>query len=596
MPSLKFPFLLPAFLAVLPAWAGPAPGLAGREGFVPGEILLRLKASASPDGRIRALASAGKSSPLNLPDLFKVRLSGGEGVLAAVERMEKDPSVQYAQPNYRYYALGAACAGPTDQYYGTGGVTVHNGNVTIGWPFLHIQADKAWTQIQWPSCPPGSASITVAVLDSGISRNHPDLRGVPLDGYNAVAASGVFDSSCSYPATFDSAGVTASMDDFGHGTYVAGLIGALWNGGAPVAEGPSCDNGPSDGMAGTAPGVSLLAVKVLDCSGSGTTDSLVLGTGYAVSMGAKVLNFSLGSSASYGLDPAEKEALDGALAAGCVIVAAAGNESSPGHLAPVDFPAAYPPVIGVGAVDENDQVAAYSNGGTGLDLVAPGGSEDFFTGDAVRDSADKVFSSFLCPLSQAASQEGGFEPLPSDPNFGVAAGTSAATPFVSAAAALVWTLDPSLTSGQVAERIIDNTDSLNGGKGWDPKTGYGRLNLYRALVNGSPDVTDYVKTFNSPNPFHAGNGGSTNITLALSRPAPVELTITDSSGEVVLHKSYGVSDLNQNPSNPQFKSYYIPWDGKNGSGRDVVTGIYFYSVKVAGRTGHNKIALIRDFP
>ncbi len=206
-----------------------------------------------------------------------------------------------------------------------------------------------------------------------------------------------------------------------------------------------------------------------------------------------------------------------------------------------------------------------------------------------------VFSSFLCPLSLAASSEGGFSPA-SDANFGTAAGTSASTPFVSATAALIWSLYPNLTSTQVIQSIINNTDSLNGSSGWDSKTGYGRLNVYQALLNagnGGGQVTDYVKTFNSPNPFYTGSISSTDITLVLSQPAPVELIIYDSSGETVLRKDYAAADLNNNPSNPQYKSYYVSWDGKNGSGRPVVTGIYFYSVKVNGQMGRNKIALIQ---
>jgi hypothetical protein len=71
------------------------------------------------------------------------------------------------------------------------------------------------------------------------------------------------------------------------------------------------------------------------------------------------------------------------------------------------------------------------------------------------------------------------------------------------------------------------------------------------------------------------------------------LTIYDASGETVLNKDYAPSDLNDNPSTPQFKSYYVAWDGKNGAGQKVKTGVYFYSVKVGGSTGHNKIVVIQ---
>jgi hypothetical protein len=167
---------------------------------------------------------------------------------------------------------------------------------------------------------------------------------------------------------------------------------------------------------------------------------------------------------------------------------------------------------------------------------------------------------------------------------------------VSGAAALIRSIYPSLSHSQVERAILDNTDSLNGNQGWDARTGYGRLNVYRALLNAGTSTvpaTPYLTTFNSPNPFYTEADGTTNITLAVDQAVPVELTIYDAAGELVLRKSYGAADLNQNPSRPQFKSFYVPWDGKNGNGQTVVTGIYFYFVKVGGRTGHNKIAVIR---
>jgi subtilisin family serine protease len=345
-------------------------------------------------------------------------------------------------------------------------------------------------------------------------------------------------------------------------------------------------------MAGLAPGVTLMAVKVLDETGYGTSESIALGTDYAVSHGARVLNFSLGGSSQ---DSIEATAIEAALAAGCVVVAASGNESDlPNSLAPLDYPAAYPGVISVGATDENDNVAFYSNGGEGLDLVAPGGAA-IETGGALADSAWDIFSSTICPLSPAAIADGGFEPYSLDANFGVASGTSASAPFVSATAALLLCLYPNLTNVQVAKQIIDNTDSLNNNAGWDKKSGYGRLNVYKALSNpvGSGQAVTYTKTFNSPNPFYTDRQTSTNITLAITQPEAVQLTIYDTSGEVVLSKSYAASELNDNPSNPQFKSYYVGWDGRNGAGQKVKTGIYFYTVNVGGRIGRNKIAVIQ---
>jgi subtilisin family serine protease len=290
------------------------------------------------------------------------------------------------------------------------------------------------------------------------------------------------------------------------------------------------------------------------------------------------------------------------MAEGCVVVAAAGNESNlPGTLAPLDYPAGYPGVIAVGASDQNDKVAYFSNGGEGmggklLDLVAPGGSDapspyQLF----ITNAGSCIFGPFVCPLPKGSSSEGGFMVYSSvDSNYGLASGTSGATPFVSATAALLLSLHPTWTNTQVAQQIINNTDSLNGNGGWDSETGYGRLNVFKALSSslGAGQLTTYVKTFNSPNPFYVDVDLYTNITLVTTQTQPVQLTIYDTSGEIVLNKSYSPSQLNSNV-NPQYKSYYVTWDGKNGSGQEVKTGIYFYTVNVNGQSSHNKIALIQ---
>ena len=198
-----------------------------------------------------------------------------------------------------------------------------------------------------------------------------------------------------------------------------------------------------------------------------------------------------------------------------VVVAASGNQSNlPESLASLNYPAAYPGVIAVGASDENDQVSPFSNGGTGLDLVAPGGT---FTGLPAPTSSNftlfasqLIFSTILDPLPApcAPQTESDFIPNQNAPAafyFGVGAGTSAAAPYVTATAALLFSLYPNMTNNQVVNAIINNTDSLNGNSGWDANSGYGRLNVYKALLNaqnGTGQITNYLKTFNSPNPFY----------------------------------------------------------------------------------------------
>jgi hypothetical protein len=562
--------------------------LKGKLPYRQGEILVRLKPEASSADRAKTLSALGRARTLRDANLFRIKLKDGQDVLKTIESLKNDPAVQWAQPNHIYYPL-ASCPPtpitPTDFYFSS----------PYSWPLSIIHAPQAWSYYSnfavtttGPAvgCPPGTG-VTVAVLDSGISRNHPDLRNVPLIGYNAI--NDVKKTSPVYDST--TGPVTASDDDYGHGTFVAAIIGASWDTSA-VTE--ACGPTNTTGMAGLAPGAVILAVKVLglgygDCGAGnacGDTASIVSGIDFAVAHGARVISMSLGSPFMGGIDPEEQQAMDLALAAGCVIVAATGNESESGAPAEVNYPAAYPPVIAVGASTVDDQVAFYSNQGRYLDLVAPGGSAVW----SYNPNAD-VFSAILkCP----GIPYSGFNFYSTDNNFCTAAGTSAATPYVSAAAALILALYPNLTNEQVAHRIIDNTDSLTGSQAWNSASGYGRLNVLRALANDHPGIMQFVKTFNSPNPFHPESDGSTNITLAITRAAPVELKIYDTGGEKVYERDFSASELNQNSFNPQFKSFYVSWDGRNGSGQKVKTGVYFYTVKINGQTGNNKIAVISN--
>jgi hypothetical protein len=178
-----------------------------------------------------------------------------------------------------------------------------------------------------------------------------------------------------------------------------------------------------------------------------------------------------------------------------------------------------------------------------------------------------------------------------DNHYGTGAGSSFAAPFVSGALALVWCKNPGLSASEVMTRVVNSATDI-GSRGWDISSGYGLLNLEGALA-GQEELYKFEKTFNSPNPFYPEVDGSTNITLVIDSPAEVELSIFDSAGHPVFKRIFGASSLKSNASNPQYKSYFVSWDGKNGEGHSVVTGVYPYWVKVKGVTTHNKIAVIR---
>ncbi|AIQ37292.1 serine protease [Paenibacillus sp. FSL R5-0345] len=200
---------------------------------------------------------------------------------------------------------------------------------TYQWNLPAIETELGWNLSK------GSKEVVVAVVDTGVQINHPDLKGKLLTGYNAITNG------------------STPEDDVGHGTHVSGIIGALVNNG--------------EGVAGISWYNKILPVKALDNSGAGTTYSVAEGIIWAADNGAKVINLSLGNYAdSQFLHDAIKYAYDRDI----VLVSAAGNDNTerPG------YPAAYPEVIAVAATNASGEKASFSNYGDYIDVAAPGES------------------------------------------------------------------------------------------------------------------------------------------------------------------------------------------------------------------------------
>lgn len=266
--------------------------------------------------------------------------------------------------------------------------------------------------------------VTVAVVDSGVDRDHPQLRA-----RGAVLRGEDFHLVGKLPGAFD-------CDS--HGTAVAGIVAAR-----PVA---------GTGFAGLAPGATILPVRVSD---RGLTDDgavemidpdvLARGIWYAADHGAKVMNLSLAGAGDH---PRIRDAIRHAVAKDVVVVAAAGNGQR-GRAPQVSYPAAYDGVLGVGAIDEAGQRLDGSQIGPQVDLVAPGG-------DVL-----------------AASRAGGHQYW---------RGTSFAAPFVAATAALVRSAWPELSAPEVAKRILATATPAPGGQG-SRAYGAGLVNPYRAVTD-----------------------------------------------------------------------------------------------------------------
>jgi thermitase len=267
-----------------------------------------------------------------------------------------------------------------------------------------IHAEQAWARAT-------GDGVRIAIVDSGVDTSHPDLSGKVVLGRDFV-------DDDDDPA-----------DEHWHGTFVAGIAAAVTNNGI--------------GIAGVAPDAHILAVRVLDAENRGFVSDFAAGVRYAADHGAHVINLSLAHDAigPTALVPGMDDAASYAWSKGAVIVAAAGNASSPLCSAPAFSPF----VLCVGASTETDARAAYSNYGVRLDVVAPGSG---------------VVSTY--PGAQYAT----------------GSGTSFAAPHVSGVAALLMSLGAS--NVQVVRTVRCSADDL-GLPGYDLDFGWGRVNAERAV-------------------------------------------------------------------------------------------------------------------
>ncbi|MBI2940838.1 MAG: S8 family serine peptidase [Chloroflexi bacterium] len=275
----------------------------------PGRLVVRLRQGASaPSLDRRSSAVLGEERVDDVLGYRLVRVTSGQEP-AARDALRRDPAVESVEYDFVAHALLV----PSDPYY------------PQQWGLARINAPSAWDRAR-------GTGVLVAIVDTGIDLDHPDLVArIAPGGLNFVAPG------------------TPPADDNGHGTHVAGIAAASLNG---------------LGVVGVAPEARLLPIKVLDASGSGSYYDIMDSIRYAADQGARVINLSLGGlfDVSY-----LRDAVNYARARGAVVVAAAGNDPIQTY-----YPAAYPGVVAVSAVDSGDRIAAFSSRGSYIGIAAPG--------------------------------------------------------------------------------------------------------------------------------------------------------------------------------------------------------------------------------
>jgi serine protease len=397
----------------------------------PGELVVVMQAAADERDAARVMWEAGgaRAQRSTYGPRFRLSLDAGFTVEEAMRRLRQMPEVAYVEPNYmaRASQTRAGHFAPNDEFY------------RFQWNMKMLDAERVW------GIQRGDRSVAVAVLDTGVAyedfgpfRKAPDWGNtVFLQGYDFVHRD-------SHP-----------NDDEGHGTHVASTIAEEANN--------------TEGVAGLAFETAIMPLKVLDQSGEGSFFDIAEAVDYAVNFSqggekpVKVINLSLGG-------PNEsrtlREAIDRAVAAGVTVVAATGNDNA----SSVEFPASLPTVIAVGAVDGRKVRARYSNYGSALDLVAPGG-------DVRRDDDGDRFPDGVAQqsLDPDAVEAGRFDVF----DYFLINGTSMAAPHVSAAAALLYR--QGITSPSAIQRALEQTAEDLGPSGRDNEYGHGLIRPAEAL-------------------------------------------------------------------------------------------------------------------
>jgi serine protease len=408
--------------------------------YAAGHVIVSLAGNATPAsaGLVASpLASGVQSIGLGM---FQVNLREGVSVGQAISVFSGANGVLFVEPDY---TLGVQLT-PNDPNYTSGGLWgLHNTGQSGGVADADIDAPEAWDIAR------GTGTKIVAVIDTGVDYNHPDLNANMWRNPGETAGDGVDNDGNGWVDDIYGADFVNNdgnpMDDNNHGTHCAGTIGGVGNN--------------TVGVTGVAWTTRIMALKFLGASGSGSTSNAVRAIDYAIAKGAKILNNSWGGG---GYSLALEQAITRAQTAGVIFVAAAGNAAANNDTT-ANYPSNYPVnnVVAVASTTRTDAMSSFSSyGATTVDLGAPGSN-------ILSTTPNNSYSIF--------------------------SGTSMATPHVAGALAVFWDANPSLSYSEVIQKLLQSVDPLASLAG--RTVSGGRLNLKKLLDlgGGSPpppaDVT-----------------------------------------------------------------------------------------------------------
>lgn len=439
----------------------PAPPVASN-GFI-----VKFSANTTRSSRDHVLSTAGLRTVEAfslVPGLVFTRPVAGQKAANSVSALAANPNVEYIEPDY---VLSVARM-PNDMLY-SNLYALNNTGQTGGVANADINAPEAWDVTT-------GKEVIVAVIDTGVDYNHDDLRANMWTNPGEIPGNGLDDDSNGFVDDVHGFDFTTNngspMDDMGHGTHVAGIIGAVGNNGV--------------GAVGVNWSARIMALRFMDVQGFGATSNAIRALNYAVAMGARVSNASWGGGA---FSQAMYDTLAAANQAGHIFVTAAGNESQDLDVVP-HYPSGYdlPNVIGVAGSNAKDEYALFSNfGATSIDLAAPG---------------DRIESTFKGNTYQTLT------------------GTSMSSPYVAGAVSLLLSVAPDLPVGRIRSAILDTVDVLPTLLGRVATSG--RLNVQKALQSLTASMSISPQTvrlsINKTQQFNV-SGGVGPYTWGLTNPS-----------------------------------------------------------------------------